>query len=323
MKILVTGGTGFIGSHLLKALAEDGHSLHILVRSADKASKVMAYGTPFVGNMQDASSLEKSLAGMEAVIHAAGVTRGNHRQDFMAGNAGAAENLARACMAAAAQVDRIVHLSSLSAFGPALTDTPPSEDDEPAPVSDYGCSKLDAERALDRLLPGVRCIHMRLTAVYGPGDRETLSFFKFGRYGTVFIPGDGRQRIQMLYVADAVESIRRALRQDVEGPFFIAHPRVLSFSDLMLAVGQAMDKRLTVIPVHGATVRVMAWTNERMGRLLGYRTMFNPQKAREMLSKRWICSTEKAQNMLHFACAMDFPEGARESYLWYRKNHWI
>ena len=127
----------------------------------------------------------------------------------------------------------------------------------------------------------------------------------------------------MLYVADAVQSVRQALSLDVEGPFFIAHPRILTFSDLMLAVGQAMDRRLTIIPVHGTPVRALAWSNERLGRLLGYRTMFNPQKAREMLSKRWICSTEKARNMLNFACVMDFPEGARASYLWYRKNKWL
>ena len=323
MKILVTGGTGFIGRHLIRALAEDGHSLNILVRTAEKGAAVGPFGTPFIGHLQDSSALEKAVAGTQAVIHAAGVIRGNSAQDFDQGNAQAAENLARACLSSGAAVERIIHLSSLSGFGPASTEALPLESDEPAPVSDYGRSKLKAERTLDRLLPDVRRIHLRLTAVYGPGDRETLSFFKMGRYGTFFVPGDGRQKIQMLYVSDVVQSVRNALTADAEGPIFIAHPRVLAFSDLILAIGQAMGRRLTVIPIHGTMVKTIAWVNLRLGRLFGHPTMFNSQKAREMLSTRWICSVEKARNMLNFSCATDFPEGARESYLWYRKNNWI
>ena len=323
MKILVTGGTGFIGRHLIHALAGDGHSLNILVRNAEKSAAVRSFGTPFIGTLQDVPALEKAAAGAQAVIHAAGVIRGNSAQAFDQGNAQAAENLARACLSSGAAVERIIHLSSLSAFGPAPTEIPPLETAEPAPISDYGRSKLKAERALDRLLPDVRRIHLRLTAVYGPGDRETLSLFKMGRYGTFFVPGDGRQKIQMLYIADAVQSIRSALTADAEGPFFIAHPHVLSFSDLILAIGQAMGKRLTVIPIHGSMVKTMAWVNLRLGRIFGHPTMFNSQKAREMLATRWICSVGKAGNMLNFSCATDFPEGARESYLWYKKNNWI
>jgi len=323
MKILVTGGTGFIGQHLIQALAAEGYPLKILVRSPEKAAKVSPWGEPVVGNLRQAESLENAVKDVLGVVHGAGVIRGNSLQDFREGNVQTAQNLAQACLKTGAAIQRFIHLSSLSGFGPSPTEALPVEDAAPAPVSDYGLSKLEAEQVLDSLLPQIHPIHLRLSAVYGPGDRETFSFFKMGRYHTVFVPGDGEQKIQMLFVSDAVRSVQAALKADAGGPVFIAHPRILSFSDLILAIGNAMGKRFTVIPVHSSMVRGLAWANLRLGRLFRWKTMFNPQKAREILSRRWICSTEKARNMLKFDCIMDFPEGARESYRWYKENRWL
>ena len=323
MKVLVTGGTGFIGRHLIRALAEEGHSLKILVRSREKAPSVSPWGEPIVGDLTASDTLDQAVDGAQAVIHGAGAIRGNSLQDFRDGNVVSARNLAEACLRKGKSVERFIYFSSLSGFGPSSNDTLPVEDTSPGPVSEYGLSKLEAEQALDRLLPHVRRIHLRLSAVYGPGDRETLAFFKLGKYGTFFVPGDGEQKIQMLFVRDAVRSVQAALINDVRGPFFIAHPRILTYSDLVLAIGNAMGKRLTVIPIHSAMVMTLAWANLRLGLLFGWKTMFNPQKAREILSRRWICSTEKARNMLNFECSTDFPEGARESYRWYKENRWL
>jgi nucleoside-diphosphate-sugar epimerase len=321
MRILVTGGTGFIGRHLLPALAADGHALRLLHRSPAQATTLAPFGEPVQGDLADGPRLAEAVRGMEAVVHAAGTIRGNTEHAFMEGNAAAAERLARACREAAS-VRRVVHLSSLSALGPAAGDRPPDEATPPTPVSPYGRSKLAAERALDGGLPGVPVLHLRLTAVYGPGDRETLALFRMASRGAFFVPA-GRHRIQMLYVEDAVEAVRAALAGGPPGVYCIAHPRVLSFADLALALGQVAGRRTVVAPIPDPLIRLLGAANLAFGRLVGRPTMFNSGKAREMLAPAWLCSPEKARIMLNFACRTDFPEGARRTFQWYREHRWL
>jgi nucleoside-diphosphate-sugar epimerase len=321
MRILVTGGTGFIGRHLIPALAEEGHALRLLHRSPAQAAALAPFGEPVQGDLADGPRLAASARGMEAVVHAAGVIRGNTERAFMEGNAGAAERLARACREAAS-VRSVVHLSSLSALGPAAGDPPPDEATPPAPVSPYGRSKLAAERALDAGVPGIPVLHLRLTAVYGPGDRETLALFRMAARGVFFVPA-GRRRIQMLFVEDAVGAVRAALAGGPPGAYCIAHPRVLAFADLALALGQAAGRRAVVVPVPGTLVRLLGAANLALGRLACRPTMFNAGKAREMLAPAWLCSPEKARIVLNFACRTDFPEGARRTFQWYREHRWL
>lgn len=322
MRILVTGGTGFIGGHLLPALARDGHSLRILHRSPRQAEALAAFGEPFPGDLGDAARLAAAARGMEAVVHAAGVIRGNNEQAFMRGNAEAAARLARACREAGT-VLRVVHLSSLSAFGPAAPAALPDESFPPAPISPYGRSKLAAERALDAEAGDMPVLHLRLTAVYGPGDRETLALFRMASRGAFFVPGGGDRRIQMVYAGDVADAARAALAGGPPGPYFIAHPHPFTYADLAMALGQAAGRRLAVLPVPGLPVRLLAAVNQGLGTLVGRATMFNAGKAREMLAPAWVCSTEKARIMLNFSCRTDFPEGAQRTLQWYREHHWL
>lgn len=322
MRILITGGTGFIGRHLLPALAKDGHALRILHRSPPQAQGLAPYGEPFCADLGDASRLAEATRGQEAVVHAAGVIRGNSEGDFLRGNAQTAGHLARACIMAGT-VRRVIHLSSLSAFGPHSSALLPDENAPAMPISPYGRSKLAAERALDDCVRALAVLHLRLTAVYGPGDRETLALFRMASRGAFFVPGSGGHRIQMLFVDDAVQAVRSALAAGPSGPYFIAHPRIFTFADLALALGQAVERRVAVLPVPGALVRVLGASSQALGFLFRRPTMFNAGKAREMLAPAWVCSPEKARIMLNFSCQTDLPEGAQRTFQWYRGQHWL
>ena len=168
--ILVTGGTGFIGTHLLEALSAAGEPVRALVRRA-RAPRVLPAGVEAVyGDLAAPSGIDEALAGVDTVIHLAGVTKALRTSDYYSGNVTATENLARAI---GTRPIRLVHASSLAAMGPSTAGHPLSEEATPHPVSHYGKSKLEAERAVRRLVPSA--VIVRPPVVYGPLRRVALT----------------------------------------------------------------------------------------------------------------------------------------------------
>ncbi len=167
--ILVTGGSGFIGGHLVEALCSRGERVRCLVRRKlnDAGAEVV------LGDLVSGAGVEEALEGVDLVMHLAGVTKALRVEDYYLGNVHATEKLA---LAVAARGIRMVHVSSLAAVGPSLDGTPVGEDDEARPVTHYGKSKLEGERIVRRLLPDA--VIVRPPVVYGPRDTDVFQVLK-------------------------------------------------------------------------------------------------------------------------------------------------
>ncbi len=168
--ILVTGGTGFIGGHLVENLLARGERVRALVRRTglfNNTSVEVAYGDLVTGD-----GLIPALHGVDTVIHLAGVTKALSTADYYAGNVQATENLARAISGSV----RMVHVSSQAAVGPGPDAAPLTEDAEPHPVTHYGKSKLEGERIVRAILPDA--VILRPPAVYGPRDTDVFQILK-------------------------------------------------------------------------------------------------------------------------------------------------
>jgi nucleoside-diphosphate-sugar epimerase len=207
---LVTGATGFTGSHLARALAVRGQTVRALVRDASRARDLEAEGIHLaVGDIRDRAALEAATAGVDVVYHIAAIYRqaGVKREVYHAVNASAVRGIVEA--AARAGVRRVVHCSTVGVHGD--IEHPPANEDAPLRPGDlYQISKLEGERlareAGDRL--GIEVTIARPSGIYGPGDRRLLKLFRGVARGRFPILGNGEIYYHLTHIDDLVEGFR-------------------------------------------------------------------------------------------------------------------
>jgi nucleoside-diphosphate-sugar epimerase len=203
--ILVTGGTGFIGSHLLERLSASGVPARCLLRPTKKPRSLPPGVEPAFGDLTTGQGLEDALPGVVTVIHLAGVTKALTTAEFYSVNVRATEILARAL---AGRSVRLVHVSSLAAIGPSNDGTPVTEDEPPHPLTHYGKSKLEAERVVRNLAP--EAVIVRPPVVYGPRDTDVFQLLKSISQGLVLEISGGDRWFSSIYVDDLVDGLLAA-----------------------------------------------------------------------------------------------------------------
>ena len=321
-EILITGATGFVGSHLVEALGRRGLRARALVRESSDTARLEEHGVErVVGDLTDPASLQSAVGHADTVLHLAAATRALRPETFHAVNAEGTRRLAEA-MESAGGGRRLVYLSSLAAVGPAAEE-PVAPDTEPRPVTEYGRSKLAGEAAvLGR--PGLSAAVLRAPAVYGPRDRDLLTFFKLAKYRVLPRVGSRDRPLQLVHVADLAESIVRAAETpSATGIFHIADPVAYRWDQVLDLVSEAVGRRGLKVPVPGMVLAAAASLTERWSRWRGEAAIFDRDKAREILAPGWTCETERASRELGFEAAIPLPRGLAETAAWYRAYDWL
>ena len=246
MKILVTGGTGFIGNHLVHRLVRDGHHVVALVRNRDKARDL-----PPVEILEgDLSLFENSrtvLPACDAVIHLAGVIAADRLEDYEKYNFTAVKHLVACLERQSWKPKRLLFASSLAAAGPSTT--PMSESDTCAPIEPYGKSKLDAERFLQHA--PFPTTSFRPSVVFGPGDQATVTLFKLAKNRVGFRPAGLNPQLSYVDVDDLVDAIVAMLGDTTREhrTYFVSHPSSTDQRTLWRALGTTLGKGIFVLPV--------------------------------------------------------------------------
>jgi dihydroflavonol-4-reductase len=321
VRVALTGGTGFVGGHLLEALRAAGADVRCLVRQGSAAAVLEAAGVACVeGSLEDAQAIARACAGAEVVFHLAAVTKERRAGDFERVNV---EGTRRVCAAVASLrgLRAFVHVSSLAACGPSPAGAPRREDDEPAPVSAYGRSKLAAEacvRATD--LPWVIA---RPPAVYGPRDRDVFTIFKSVARGFVPVVGAVARTLSLIHVQDLAAGLIAAAGAPPRSTYFITDPASYALDDVVAAMARAFGTRPRALRVPRLALVPAALASEWWGRIVGRAPIFNRDKVREMAYAHWTCAGEKAARELGFAPARTLDAGIAATAAWYKDQGWV
>ena len=318
MRVLVTGGTGFLGSHLVESLLEDpGCEVFALVRDPSKSRWLEGIdGVRFL--VGDLGNIPGLPAGLDAVFHLAGLTKTPKPSEYYSVNRDGTANLLRALEGQDRRL-RFVQLSSLAAVGPSPAGRGVREDDPPRPVSPYGESKLAAEEEVLKSRDRFSVVLLRAAAIYGPRDEDFLEMFRWIRRG--LRPVMGRRKVlSLIYVRDAVRACRLAAAPcRPSGEIFnIAHPETSNWDEISRIAASFLGKKpLPVrLPVWSAYLASLA--SEGVGRLVGSsRSVFNMSKAKQLKPDAWVADVGRARRELGFEAVFSLEQGLGETIAWY------
>ena len=217
MKILITGASGFIGSFIVEEALKKGFDTWAAVRKSSSKEYLKDERINFIElNLSSKAQLIEQLRGhdFDYVVHAAGVTKCLNKQDFHRINTEGTKNIIDAILELQMPLKRFVFVSSLSVFG-AIKEQQPHDEiretDIPQPNTEYGRSKLAAEKYLESLGSRVPYIILRPTGVYGPREKDYFMMAKSIKQHSDFAVGYKRQDITFVYVSDVVQAIFLAL----------------------------------------------------------------------------------------------------------------
>jgi len=301
MKLAVTGGTGFVGSHLIDVAITAGHSIKALTRREQPERDGVQWVS---GDLGTRDALERLVDGADAIIHVAGTISGHSAAAFEIGNV--AGTLAMLAAATASGIQRFVHVSSLAAREPKL--------------SLYGASKARAEDLV--MSSGLEWAIVRPPAVYGPGDRETLELFRMAKLGLMLMPPRGR--VSVIHADDLAR-----LLLGLAGA--AAHSNCLvepddgksggwTHREFARALAAAVGTKAAVISSPGILLRLAARADQL---LRGEKAKLTTDRAAYFSHRNWVVEPKRAAPPQLWRPQIDTPQGLRGTADWYRAEGWL
>lgn len=337
-RYLITGATGFIGTHLTEVLVARGKTVRCLIRETSDTSLLENLDIDFVkGSLDDRRFLSESVRGVDVVIHLAGRTNAFTLGDLLEVNRDGTYYLAEAC-ASQARPPVLIVVSSIAAAGPVARNQVRMEYDNPRPVSNYGFSKRAGECAALLFANQVATSIVRPGMVFGERNTEMFPIFQsMAVMGSHLVLGPATPRVSLIHVADLCELLVRVAERGQriivddklqavsgDGIYFGVCDEAPSYARLGSILKRVIGKR----GARQATLpSPMTWLLgvifELVTRVLGSKVTLNLDKIREAQCESWECSVENVINDLEYEFPIRLKARLEQTYKWYRSNEWL
>ncbi|MGA2090443.1 MAG: NAD(P)-dependent oxidoreductase [Endomicrobiales bacterium] len=324
MKVLVTGANGFVGSHIVEAVIAAGHQAVCQVRRTSDLTWLKDLPVEYrFGDLTNAEILPEIVQGIDAIIHCAAVVSTPECETYYTVNQHATRKLAEAAYQHNLYFKRFIFISSQAAMGPSVSLIPKKSDARETPVSDYGKSKLAAERDLIAMQDKLRYTILRPASVYGPRDKSLFIIFNLINWRIRPTPTTSRY-VQLCFVTDLAQAAVRSLETDctINKTYIVAEKTPYLWSEITALIATHMRKKTIRLPVADCVLRLTGFCAENIAKYQGKCTIVNHQKVEEMLHQYWVGEVTDTYHEM----GIDFTNlaiGCKITYSCYKVNGWL
>jgi nucleoside-diphosphate-sugar epimerase len=320
-KALVTGGTGFIGSHLVEKLVSKNWDVTCLIRPTSQTEFLKVLPVKLiVHKADDLDSLESAVRGQDYVFHLAGRIRPASRTTYDKANHQLTKDLIQACLKENSGLKRFVYVSSISAAGPGSPGQFSKENQAPSPNSDYGHTKLKGETAVQDAWDIIPSTIIRPPNVYGPRQQETELLIKLISKRIVPILKDRGETTSLIYVRDLVEGILQATfsPKAQKQIYYLTDGKGYSWQQLILTIKKHVLGNSLFFPLYEGVISLAALLTDVVMATGIVKIFFGRKVWHAMVRTPWLFSSSKAEKDFGFRARYTLEEGIKETVDYYK-----
>ena len=323
---LVTGATGFIGSHLVDALLERGCKVHCVVRESSNLqwldkSRVILH----TGDLHQPETYQECLSEIDYVFHTAGITRASNRHEYVHNNARVCIPFYRSCAEYGKQLKGVVHVSSLAAVGPTLPEQKVDEDTPCHPLTYYGKSKLTGEEIALGYASELPMVVLRPPVVYGERDINFFTYLKAIRWRMAIKIGTTPRSLSLIYVKDLVDAMIHAAEAPDRNQniFFVTDGGTYSWDDVANAAMKALEVRAQTVIIPVSLMGFAAMVSEFLAKMGNKTPLLDRQRMIDLRQSSWTASSDRFFEHYSFQPKFDLNQGLKQTCAWYKQQGWL
>lgn len=323
---VVTGGSGFVGSHLVDLLISKGHKVKCIVRESsnlrwldNKPVEIFKCG------LFDKEALKDVLKDADYLFHVAGVVKAKKEEGYYKGNVETTRNLLEVVSEVNPGIKRVLIVSSQTAAGPSKSLEAMTEEDEPLPITTYGRSKLAQEKLAKSYTDKLPITIVRPPAVYGERDTEIYLIFKTYKSGLMTMVGFNDKRVSLIHVADLVKGIYLAATNEnsVNQTYYLSSKEYYSWPQVSKIIAEHMGSKALHLRIPHPIVYTVAAVAQFFAMFSSKAATFNLEKARDFVQTYWTCDISKAEKELGYKQEVSLDQGMKRTIDWYREMKWL
>ncbi|MCX7611522.1 MAG: NAD(P)-dependent oxidoreductase [Ignavibacterium sp.] len=323
---VVTGGTGFVGSHLVDLLLSKGYEVWCIVRKSSNLRWLNGKNVKLIDcGLNDKNALLKVIKDVDYIFHVAGVVKSKSKEGYFKGNVDTTRNLLEAVVENKVNLKRFVVVGSLTACGPSTDGLPKTELSICNPITTYGKSKLEEEKIALSYKHKVPITICRAPAVYGERDTEIFIYFKTFSKGLTTLIGFDQKKLSLIHVQDLVEGIYLSSQSDrsIGEIYFISSEEFYTWEQINKITSEILNKKALVVRIPHFVVYLIASIAQFLSYFSKNAATLNIEKAKDLTQRYWICDTSKAKEHFGYKQKIDIKEGIKRTVEWYKQKGWL
>ena len=323
---VVTGGSGFVGSHLVDLLLEKGLKVKCIVRGTSNLRWLVNKDVEICDSgLFDKEKLKPILTDANYLFHVAGVVRSKNKEGFFKGNVETTKTLLEVISEVNPNIERIVIVSSLTACGPSLDGKPCTEETAPRPITTYGVSKYEEEKLAIGYMGKLSITICRAPAIYGERESDIYAMFKGFQKGIMTLVGFNNKKLSLIHGRDFVNGLYLASQSEkAKGEiYFISSEKIYDWNIISDAMEKAIGKKAFRIRIPHFLIYTIGGISHFFNYFTSKPATFNLEKARDFVQENWTCDISKAKRDFGYSQNISLEDGMKSTVDWYREHKWL